>query len=69
MSTSYSFDLKRMPKELTLLIEMLKTTNEDNIQLTNDEFLKEIDWDHFLQLTMYHRVYPLIYLKLKDLEK
>ncbi|MCZ2257310.1 nucleotidyltransferase domain-containing protein [Sporosarcina sp. G11-34] len=68
MSASYSFDLKRMPKELTLLIEMLKTTNEDNIQLTNDEFLKEIDWDHFLQLTMYHRVYPLIYLKFKDLE-
>ena len=68
MKASYSFDLKRMPKELSLLIEILKTTNDDSIQLTDNELLKDIDWDHFLQLAMYHRVYPTVYLKLKKLE-
>ena len=28
--------------------------------------LKELDWNHFLELVKHHRVCPLIYIRLKD---
>lgn len=68
MKYNYGLDLKLMPKELTLLLEILKTNNEDNIWLNNNDLFIDINWDQFLQLAMYHRVYPLIYLKFKNKE-
>lgn len=69
MQYSYGLDLEFMPKELALLIEILKKeNNEDDKWLSNMDAYRNINWDHFLQLAMYHRVYPILYLKFKKLE-
>ena len=52
-------------KELRLLLEILKMNSDESIR--NE--LMEINWKLFLQLAMHHRVYPLIYSKLKRLDE
>jgi len=49
-------------KELHFLLTLLREEN------TSEEIipLKELDWNHFLELVKHHRVCPLIYIKLKD---
>ena len=36
--------------------------------LKNENLLKDIDWNLFIQLTRHHRVYPIIYQKIKLVE-
>ncbi|MBL3642335.1 nucleotidyltransferase family protein [Bacillus sp. RHFB] len=70
MQNSYGVDLELMPKELAFLIEILKTKNtEDNNWFSYKDTYKSINWDHFLRLAIYHRVYPIIYLKFKKIRK
>ncbi|NGY90076.1 nucleotidyltransferase family protein [Bacillus megaterium] len=49
-------------KELHFLLMLLREEN------TSEEIipLKELDWNHFLELVKHHRVCPLIYIRLKD---
>ncbi|MFF5810775.1 nucleotidyltransferase family protein [Peribacillus butanolivorans] len=56
-----------MPNELRLLVEIMKMKN-DSIE-SFKEFLTNTDWELFLQLAMHHRVYPLIYSKLKKVDE
>ncbi|ASS96099.1 nucleotidyltransferase family protein [Peribacillus simplex] len=66
MDNIFDSDLAQIPKELSLLLEILKT-DEDNIQIPIS--MNEIDWGKFLHLALHHRVYSLIYSKLKKLDK
>ncbi|MFI8493481.1 nucleotidyltransferase family protein [Peribacillus butanolivorans] len=54
-------------KELNLLLEILKI-NDKRILKIESELLKEINWDHFLDLVWRHRVYSFIYSKLKKID-
>ncbi|MFY0803772.1 nucleotidyltransferase family protein [Peribacillus frigoritolerans] len=65
MDNNYSLDLSSLSKELKLLLEILKMEDYDSICLVKKESYIDIDWDEFLQLAWHHRVYPLIYSKLK----
>ncbi|MFK9117574.1 nucleotidyltransferase family protein [Peribacillus frigoritolerans] len=65
MDYNYRLDLSSLSKELRLLLEILKTEDYDSIGLGNKELFIDIDWGLFLQLASHHRVYPLIYSKLK----
>ncbi|MFU2013705.1 nucleotidyltransferase family protein [Peribacillus butanolivorans] len=65
MDYNYRLDLSSLSKELRLLLEILKTEDYDSIGLVKKELYIDIDWEVFLQLASYHRVYPLIYSKLK----
>ncbi|QNU03890.1 nucleotidyltransferase domain-containing protein [Peribacillus butanolivorans] len=65
MDNNYSLDLSSLSKELRLLLEILKTEDYDSIGLVKNESYIDIDWGIFLQLAWHHRVYPLIYSKLK----
>ncbi|QNK48147.1 nucleotidyltransferase family protein [Brevibacterium sp. PAMC23299] len=67
MKNDYSIDLSNISKELSLLLEILKTGNNNSIRLKHDLF-KEIDWDLFLDLSKHHRVFPLIYNKIIKLD-
>lgn len=67
MNKKYSFDLPIISNELRLLLEIIKMKN-DGMWTLKEELVKEIDWDLFLVLVNHHRVYPLIYLKMKNIE-
>ncbi|MGW6384304.1 nucleotidyltransferase domain-containing protein [Peribacillus butanolivorans] len=68
MNYSYPLDFEPKTKELTLLIEILKNKNEDIICLISKELFVDIDWDKFIQLAIHHRVYPIIYVRLKSIK-
>ncbi|MCD1161134.1 nucleotidyltransferase domain-containing protein [Peribacillus frigoritolerans] len=65
MDYNYRLDLSSLPKELKLLLEILKTEDYDSKAIVKKELYVDIDWGVFLQLASHHRVYPLIYSKLK----
>lgn len=69
MHKSLSLDLTTIPKELRLILEIMKTENNDNMGSFNNKWFTGIEWDLFIQLTMHHRVYPLIYTKLIKVDK
>lgn len=54
-------------KELTLLIELLDVEKIEGLK-QQKELLSKIDWKPFLELTIYHRVYPIIYKNIKLLD-
>ncbi|MFE4238712.1 nucleotidyltransferase domain-containing protein [Peribacillus butanolivorans] len=69
MDNNYSLDLSIIPKELRLLLEIIRTGKDDiNGQIKN-EWFTDINWDDFLYLARHHRIYPLVYSKLKKFDK
>ena len=69
MDNNYSLDLSSIPRELKLLLEIMKTENDDRYALFKNEWFTDIDWELFLQLSRHHRVYPVIYSKLKKMDQ
>ncbi|MFJ7681471.1 nucleotidyltransferase domain-containing protein [Peribacillus butanolivorans] len=64
MENNYSLDLPNLPKELRLILEILRNETEDCLREFNKHFFTDIDWEFFLHLSLHHRVYPLVYLKI-----
>ncbi|MCM3665218.1 nucleotidyltransferase family protein [Mesobacillus subterraneus] len=58
---------KHFSKELQLLLFFLDSKFEDKNLSKEKERFKDIDWNHFLQLTLHHRVYPILYIRIKEL--
>lgn len=67
MNKNYSLNLGNLNKELRLLLAILRLDNDDSTLLNGSELYKGVDWDQFLQIVKYHRIFPLIYLKLKKI--
>ncbi|MEI2472892.1 nucleotidyltransferase family protein [Peribacillus frigoritolerans] len=62
--------MSKISKELMLLLEIIKVEQDDNIGVSlKKEVYSDFDWDLFLQLAIHHRVYPIIYSKIKRLEE
>jgi hypothetical protein len=68
MAKGYSLKLDKVPKELKLQLEFLKCKNIDELKEIDKEWFKEIDWSKFLELAMHHRIYSIIYRKMKQLD-
>ncbi|WP_459500047.1 nucleotidyltransferase domain-containing protein [Bacillus sp. C1] len=68
MSKDFSLNVEFMSKELKFLFEILKSQGDDIVSAYSKEQFRNIDWNKFLELVMHHRVYPLIYLKVKEME-
>lgn len=51
-----------------MLLAILRDRNEDSIYPINSELFTNINWKLFIQLVRHHRVYPLIYLKLRNID-
>jgi hypothetical protein len=62
-------DLERLPKELLFILDLIRNENVENIRFRYKEQIKEMDWNLFLELAMHHRLYPLLYSKIKMLDK
>src|SRR5699024_6281205 len=52
-----------IPKELQLILEILKRSNFDE-----EDLFTNIDWDLFLKLSVHHRVYPMLYRILSSID-
>ena len=59
-------DLTCLSKEVLLILEVLKENDEVVKRQRLDVLRKEVDWQSFLECAIHHRVYPTLYLKLKD---
>ncbi|MEA3573920.1 nucleotidyltransferase domain-containing protein [Peribacillus frigoritolerans] len=68
MNNNFSLQ-EPLSKELELLLVILRDRNEDSIYPINSELFTNINWKLFIQLVRHHRVYPLIYLKLRNLDE
>ncbi|MFZ3579504.1 nucleotidyltransferase domain-containing protein [Virgibacillus sp. DJP39] len=64
-----TLNLERIPKELVLILELLKEGNETYIKKHQTALCNAIDWDIFIEQVMHHRVYPILYSKIKQLDK
>lgn len=63
MSRNYDLDLSAISKELRLLLALLNMEN-DISNFSRNKLFTEVDWDIFIELAFHHRVFPLIYTKL-----
>ncbi|PPA69224.1 nucleotidyltransferase domain-containing protein [Jeotgalibacillus proteolyticus] len=67
MDNVSQLDLSRIPQELEFLIELLKWEPEEAFPEGLTDRYSELDWELFMQLTLHHRVYPVLTPKLKRL--
>ncbi|WP_349727935.1 nucleotidyltransferase domain-containing protein [Peribacillus frigoritolerans] len=67
MNKNYSLNMSIISSELKLLLEIMKMKNDDSKWSLKKELVKDIDWNLFVILVDHHRVYPLIYLKIKNI--
>lgn len=65
MNKTAELNLTNIPKELKLILEIIKIDSNDRII---KECLEGIDWDLFLQQAIHHRLYPLLYPKIIKME-
>ncbi|MDF0727751.1 nucleotidyltransferase family protein [Cytobacillus sp. S13-E01] len=63
MAKSFTLNLNQIPKELKLIMEIIKYNH--NI---NKEYYEDIDWNKFLELAIHHRVYPILYPTIKKID-
>ena len=67
MKKSLNLNLKHFPRELRLILEIMKVENDNSLIFKRKEMFSDINWEKFIELAIYHRVYPLIYPKLKKM--
>ncbi|MGV2805242.1 Renal dipeptidase, partial [Clostridium perfringens] len=59
-------DLSDISKELSFLLYLLRNNTHEEILIK--QYASGIDWDMFMKLALHHRVYPLVYLRLKGVD-
>ncbi|MCM3735020.1 nucleotidyltransferase family protein [Bacillus cytotoxicus] len=65
----FTLHVECLSKELQLLLEILKMQDGDPMLSNRNELFTNIDWNVFIQLAMHHRIYPLIYIKVKEIDE
>ncbi|KKI91420.1 Renal dipeptidase [Bacillus sp. SA1-12] len=60
-------NLANVPKELTVILELLKNTNRECMTKKFSELFAGVDWNLFLKLAHHHRLFPVLYSKLKGI--
>jgi hypothetical protein len=68
MENNFSLELAGIPKELQLLIHILKTENDDSASIFSNEQYSNIDWKFFIVLAKHHRIYPQIFSKVNKID-
>ncbi len=69
MENNLSLDVSLIPKELKLILEIIKIEDTKSLQVNLREWYKDIDWSLFLELAMHHRVYPVLSNKFKEIDE
>jgi hypothetical protein len=69
MNNELYINLDEFPNELQLLLYILKNKMDDHsIELCKEQY-RNIDWNLFFVLVKHHRVTPLIYTKIKNIDQ
>ncbi|MDQ0256593.1 hypothetical protein J2S74_004015 [Evansella vedderi] len=61
-----SLNLESVPKELLFILDLVKDTENGSMSIQKER-IDEINWDLFIELSMHHRLYPILHSKLKQL--
>ncbi|PEJ69054.1 Renal dipeptidase [Bacillus wiedmannii] len=69
MEKDFGLNVEFMSKELKLLFAILKLQDDETVQTYSNEWFSDIDWEVFLEQAVHHRVYPVIYQKLKQVDE
>ncbi|MDH4423916.1 nucleotidyltransferase family protein [Bacillus cereus] len=69
MEKDFGLNVEFMSKELKLLLAILKLQDDETVQTYSNEWFSDIDWEVFLEQAVHHRVYPVIYQKLKQVDE
>ncbi|WP_316569200.1 nucleotidyltransferase family protein [Neobacillus sp. YIM B06451] len=69
MTNKLSIDWGRLPKELLLMLELIRNEEVEKSPLKDTQNYNNIDWALFLDLAMHHRLYPLLYSKIKIIDE
>ncbi|WP_264447646.1 nucleotidyltransferase family protein [Bacillus cereus] len=69
MEKDFGLNVEFMSKELKLLFAILKLQDDETVQTYSNEWFLDIDWEVFLEQAVHHRVYPVIYQKLKQVDE
>ncbi|PGZ98292.1 Renal dipeptidase [Bacillus wiedmannii] len=69
MEKDFGLNVEFMSKELKLLFTILKLQDDETVQTYSNEWFSDIDWEVFLEQAVHHRVYPVIYQKLKQVDE
>ena len=64
MDNKFDLDLALIPKELKILLQLIVTEADEQL---NKEDFSQLDWNSFIELAIHHRIYPLLYSKLKNI--
>lgn len=66
MANTFTLDLQRVPNELKVILDIIQTDNNEQIEEKSNKWFANMDWKVFVELAFHHRVFPLLYLKLKE---
>ena len=67
MENNLSLNMTRIPNELKLILEIIKHEDSKSLQTVILEEYHDVNWKQLLELAVHHRLYPLLYGKLKQL--
>lgn len=65
----YALNLDRIPKELKLILELIKDGNEQYVKQHQETLCDGVDWDLFMKQMKHHRLYPVLYSKIGKLDE
>ncbi|MGD6815537.1 nucleotidyltransferase domain-containing protein [Metabacillus sp. 113a] len=63
---SYQLCLRKVPDELILILEMLSCKKSENLNKNNQDFFKNVNWNEFVEMSIHHRLFPSLFLKIKE---
>ena len=69
MEKNFDLNVAFVPNELKLILEIINREDIESIQPSMKENFYDIDWDLFFDLAMHHRLYPLLFRKLKQIDR
>lgn len=68
MGKNIELDLSNIPHELLLILEIITMKSNEHSKHIIEKY-QDIDWNLFIDLALHHRIYPVLYTKLKKNEK
>ncbi|KHE69227.1 nucleotidyltransferase family protein, partial [Halobacillus sp. BBL2006] len=60
-----TLDLSNVPKELKLIMELLKAETKVDIQSIQSKWFKDVNWKLFIKQSLHHRVFPILHSKVE----